>query len=67
MKAKYAAAIRHGIFTARAVISRKRVRPKMTPLILVQRGERIPLWERAYHHEITNMVKDGRIKPPKGR
>ncbi|QDH93153.1 hypothetical protein QDA02_gp12 [Microbacterium phage Margaery] len=66
MRTKHAREIRRGIQTARDVIARRRERPShMTPFGF--RGEpEMPLWERAYHREMSRAVIDGRIKPPRG-
>lgn len=66
MRARYAGEIRRGILQARNVVARRRVAPALTPLILAQRGARLPLWERAYRHEMDRLVRVGVIRPPRG-
>jgi len=63
MKARYAREIRAGIQLARDVIARRRVRPRFTHQM---NDPYQPLLQRAYGRELTAMVLDGRIRPPRG-
>lgn len=65
MNARAAREIRRGITTARDVLARRRQRPSLTPFGF-NGAPPMPLWERAYHHEMTAAVYDGRIRPPRG-
>ncbi|AWN03521.1 hypothetical protein PBI_HYPERION_3 [Microbacterium phage Hyperion] len=59
MRARYAREIRRGILLARG---RRRVKLTRGALWVDQ----LPLWEQAYRREQTAMVRDGRIRPPRG-
>lgn len=64
MRAKHAREIRAGIQRARDVIARRRQTPKN--FVPMQDHARKTLFQRAYEREVTAMVHDGRIKPPRG-
>ncbi|QHB37229.1 hypothetical protein QDA03_gp12 [Microbacterium phage Terij] len=64
MRAKYAAQIRAGILRARDVHARRRQHPQW--FVPMHDHARKSLFQRAYEHEQTAMVRDGRIKPPRG-
>lgn len=64
MRAKYAAQIRAGIQRARDVHARRRQHPQW--FVPMHDHARKSLFQRAYEHEQTAMVRDGRIKPPRG-
>jgi hypothetical protein len=64
MRARYAREIRAGILRARDVIARRRQAPRFTHMVT---DPSQPLFQRAYNHELTAMVHDGRIKPPRNR
>lgn len=64
MRARYAREIRRGILLAR---SRRRV--TLTPCCTYRgaiRFDALPLWQQAYMREQNAMVRDGRIRPPRG-
>ena len=63
MKARHAAEIRRGILLARDVIGRQRRAPQF---VHAMNDPRQPLLQRAYNRELTAMVRDGRIRPPRG-
>ncbi|KZE41441.1 hypothetical protein [Microbacterium sp. T32] len=64
IRARDAREIRRGLSIARDVIARRRMRPRD----LVSFGHRdappMPLWQRAYHHEFSRALRDGRLRPP---
>ncbi|QHB37090.1 hypothetical protein QDA00_gp13 [Microbacterium phage Matzah] len=65
MRTKHAREIRRGIETARAVLARKRQWPShMTPFGF-RGAPDMPLWERAFHREMSAAARDGRLKPPR--
>ncbi|QQO39514.1 hypothetical protein SEA_PHABIA_5 [Microbacterium phage Phabia] len=69
MKARYAREIRRGIILARDVYAGRRRHPQLTPCCTYRgaiRFEALPLWQQAYRREVNAMVRDGRIRPPRG-
>lgn len=65
MRTRHAREIRRGIETARAVLARKQQWPShMTPFG-TRHSPEMPLWERAFHREMSAAARDGRLKPPR--
>lgn len=64
MKAKYACQIRYGIRTAQQVMNRERVGPRLTSWYVRGEMAALPLWERAYHHTMSQAARKGRLRPP---
>lgn len=66
MRARHAREIRGGIQLARDVMAGRRMRPRGLVPFGFAGAPSMPLWQQAYMHELTAMVHDGRIKPPRG-